>query len=355
MAELWLPELYLGLGGINNAAPSITNFTFDATNDALEFILQMPEGATITHAGYRQGTLTGTAPVFKISLQGVDGSGNPDGTILGGGSPASATFTPTAGNNNSWQWVALDNAIAVSRGQLVAVVIAHNSGTIDASNNCSFTATHRAGWSSGRPYAIQNNAGTRTKQGDTPCCGVKSASRSYGFPLSAIITASYGSASNPDEKAIKFQLPAGSANQYCLIGARIWSQLTTAGAWDLKLYDSDGTTVLHDETIDSDQFAAPTSARNNLVFFDETTLAVLSPGVDYRLSLVPTTGSPILYGITVANAGDLSAWPLGGSAHMSTRTDAGAWTDDTLSRPGIWPLLAEATSAAGISLARAVG
>src|SRR3990167_2686468 len=67
---------------------------------------------TITHLGFRYGLRTGTPPTYRVSLQALGGAAKPTGTVLGGGSPASATFTPPADTtwDTTWQWVALTNS-----------------------------------------------------------------------------------------------------------------------------------------------------------------------------------------------------------------------------------------------------
>src|SRR5438105_4685448 len=86
-----------------------TSFALDQTTDQIEYIFQAAEAITITRLGFRYGTRTGTPPTYQVSLQGVDGTGVPDGTVKGGGSPASATFTPPADAtwDATWRWVTL--------------------------------------------------------------------------------------------------------------------------------------------------------------------------------------------------------------------------------------------------------
>src|SRR5262245_6559267 len=97
------------------------------STDTMEFIWDSYDnGLVISRLGFRYGTRTGTPPTYRISLQGVDGSGLPDGTIKGGGSPASATFTPPADTswNSTWQWINLSNTYTTAnRGEKLATVI----------------------------------------------------------------------------------------------------------------------------------------------------------------------------------------------------------------------------------------
>src|SRR5690349_17324025 len=97
-----------------SASLSLVTFALDASNDALEIIFQAREAITISRLWFRHTAITGTSPVYQISLQGVDASGNPDGTIKASGN-AKATFTPTAGNNNVGQWANLTSSYTCTR------------------------------------------------------------------------------------------------------------------------------------------------------------------------------------------------------------------------------------------------
>ena len=342
MAALGGAELLLGFGA-NISNPAFTNHTLNAATDAAEFVFRADDAITITRLGFRQATLTGTAPVFRVSLQGVDSSGNPDGVDKTG---ATFDYTPTTGNNNTWQWVTLGASYTTARGELLALVIKHQSGTIDASNNCSFSLTSAFGPVPGLPYAIGNDAGVRTRQGAAACFGYGSAGTAYGRPSETLITAAYSSASTPDERGVKFTLPAGMGDTFKLAGVSFFSGLQSAGVVDVVLYDTDGTTVLQSASFDTDAFAS-TNPRWNYFPFDEATLSTLSFGSAYRVVLKPTTGSHTLHANTLDSAADAEAYPLGSAAAYTTRTDAGAWTDDAATRVQVGLVLADITEPAG--------
>ncbi len=325
-------------------APTVTNFTLNQTTDQLEVIFQAFEDATITRLGLRQGTVTGTAPSYKISLQGFDASGLPDGTIKGGGSPASTTFTPVAGGNNTWAWKTLDNSFAVTRGSFYAWVIAYNSGTIDGSNNCSFGSFSSVGVSPGLPFPIQNDAGSRTKQAGTPIFGYGSTGVAYGTPGNAFSASNFNSGSTPDEKASLINIPTTWCSTYKIVGAAWYGSSAAGTAYDLKLYDTDGTTVLQSINLDTDADEA-TGGRRRMVFFDESSLSSLVAGSSYRLAIVPGGTNIALAAFSVGATADLDAYAGGASiCQGSTRADAGSWTNDNLTRYGINPILADITA-----------
>ena len=322
--------------GINAA---FVNFTLNASTDAAEYIFQTPEAITITKLGFRYGLRTGTPPTFKISLQGVSVAGTPDGTIKGGASPASATFTPPADTtwDGTWQWITLANTYGTTRGEFLSIVIAYDSGTIDGTNNSSFTThathlTHNGGFLKG--YSIQNDAGVRTIQIDQPIFGYQSSTTAYGFPLKAINNTTFNSASTPDEYALRFLLPAGWGSTFQVGGVR-WRG-NPAGANDVVIVLYSGTTVLQNVSFDRDFDAAPFGVdRVREYYFDEATLSTLNFGTEYRVGLQPSGagGSSTLVTLVMAAAADAAAHNGGTSFYLSTRTDAGAWTDVSTERP----------------------
>lgn len=337
--------------------PAINAFTLDQTTDAAEWIDQhRGPGDTITHIGFRYSLRTGTPPTFKISFQGVGTTGNPNGTILGGGTPASATFTPPADAtwDGTWQWIQLDNSIALTRGQVISIVIAYSSGTINGSNSSAFSTliTNTQG-RGGYPYAISNNNGTRTRNQGWPIIAWKSSTAVYGFPLLSFTQTQYSSDSTPDEYALAFSLPSGSCSSYQLAGCRIWLGNNAAASKTGKiiLYDTDGTTILCTLTIDSDAFVVggATADRTYTAYFQETTLPTLSPGSTYYLSLqAQETASN--WSVTVFNvsaAADLGGFPMGTAWTLATKTNGGSFSPVTTSRPMIEPMFADITGGSG--------
>jgi hypothetical protein len=114
-------------------------------------------GDTVTH-----GPLTGcyvnctsitSPPVFQLSLQGITTRGTPDGTIKGGASPVSTTFTPTV----SHSIISFANSYTGTVGEIVCAVLELSSGTFDATHKATFCRA-MAGTSNTNltPYAATN-------------------------------------------------------------------------------------------------------------------------------------------------------------------------------------------------------
>lgn len=320
------------------AAVDFQNFTLDASTDAVEWILQADEAATITAVGFRYGARTGTPPTYIVSIQGVDASGNPDGTILGGGSPASATFTPPASTawDGTWRTITLANSIALTRGQVIAIVITYSSGTIDGSNSSSFsTHTRSVGPQQWRiPYLIQNNAGARTRVAYSPNVALYSASETFIQPISATSSISVRNDTGV-EVAVKFTLPAGAGDTFKIAGVAIAGAFSAAASLRVQLYDTDGTTALQTISWDTDALQAA-SLGVTVIMFNEATLATLSFGSAYRIGIFGlTSGIAGTVAVVDANsAQDLAALPGGSAYSYSSRSGGtGAWADLDTRRP----------------------
>ncbi|CAN5410932.1 hypothetical protein BH11PLA2_BH11PLA2_34690 [soil metagenome] len=315
-----------GLTALVNDAPSITSFAISASNSAIEFLCQAPEGSgvTITAIGVNPQTKTGTQPTYRVSIQGVS-AGHADGTIKGGGSPCSQTFTTTGFGTSTWNWVTLANSYAAAPGEVFCIVIDYSSGTIGASNNTAFYAGAASGFGYSLPCAIQNSAGTRTAITGLPLFGFQTASASYGYPFAAGGTTTWNSGSSPNEYAMSFTLPAGSVSTYTVRGMLAsLNVLSTSAAFSLKLYS--GTTVLQNTSFAAGSFGQVAAQKHFRLAFQDSPLATLQAGTQYRLSLVPDANNLVWRNITVDLAASWGGWP-GGSQFGSSNRNGGAWTD----------------------------
>lgn len=340
-------QIVLGYPTAFISTPGFSTHTLNQSNDAYEVVFQVPPGAatyTITRLGFLTSSLAST-PDFKISLQGVNSSGNPDGTIKGGGSPASAVFNPTSlgWTSDSWHWITLDNSFAAAPGYY-SIVVAYESGTIGASNRLTIS-TSLGNSRSQMPYGIVTDAGTRSRQVTLPLFGWGTASKAYGTPLKAVTGRSVNSGSTPDEYAVRFNLPAGYGDTFKIMGGRLAGFLGAASTMAVKLYDASDN-VLADVTHDTDLFgglAAPID-----IYFDDTSLTDLSFATTYRLAFVPQDATnQTLYEMEVDSAADWDAWPGGQDFMLSTRTNAGAWTDTATKRFLAALILSDWTEPAG--------
>lgn len=338
-----------------SVTPTFVNFSLDASTDTLEVMFQAREACTITHIGFRYGVRTGTPPTYIASLQSVSATTGLPAGILGGGSPASVTFTPPADTtwNGTWQWVTLANSYTCTRGEILAIVIAYSAGTINGSNFSSFTMTLNWNCRKRWPTAVQNNAGVRAGgDNNLPVWGYKSSTTTYGCPIKAAPTDTFSSNTTPDEKGILFTLPAGYAATFKILGVDVGINLAAAGGtFTLKLYDTDGTTVLQTLPVDVDQLDRAQNLGGQVftLIFDETTLSTLTFGSAYRVTLEATSVglSLAITALQVDASNDRTAFSGGTQFQLTQRTDAGAWTEDATQRPMIGLILDDLTEPSG--------
>jgi len=338
-------------GIISHVQGAFVNFAVDASTDAQFFVFQTDEAVTITSLGFRYGARSGTPPTYRVSLQGVNASGDNDGTVKGATNNCLATFTPPADTsiNGLWQWNTTSESYTTARGEWLAIVIEYSSGTINAGNSSTFTSHHSMTAVQGVPYAIQNVAGTLTRQAGLPLFGYKSSTKTYGFVLQSRPFVGFTSTSTPDEKALKFTLPATWGATFQVVGLR-WKGANPdlAGTILVTLYT--GTTPLQTFTWDSDYASGGASAQRSCeIMFDEATLETLNYGDPYYIGIAPqeaATGIAPTIGAN-ATATDWQGWAGGESFMLATRTDGGAWTDDPLSRPWINLIIKDITEPLG--------
>jgi hypothetical protein len=348
--------------------PSDFAFLLDSATDRVEWVLQVEDSITITQLGIKFSSKTGNAPNFRVSIQGVDASGNADGTVLGGGSPAQKTFSPSALGwaNSTTHWLTLDNSLAVGRGDFIAIVIDYSSGTIDGSNNATFV-TSVAGQQSGFPTATHVNAGTPSRQNAAVVVGYGSVSRKYGnLPQSWTSVPFNSGTSGADEYGNKFRLPAGWGETFQLLGCQFHVSSTVVaagGITKMRLYGGSDATpanstgaageanVLQEIAFDHDCLAVTTTSHITLFF---TGLTTLYYGATYRLAFQPQSANDwnTIY-TSVASNDELVMCPGAGSAgvnaQLTKRLDAGNWTDVDTSITHMTLLLADITEPASSS------
>lgn len=342
--------------GFTSGPLTASNNLVDASDEGIGWVFQCPFTEAITHVGWRYGVRTGTPPTFITGLEGVSvTTGLPDGTYLGGGSPASVTFTPPADAtiDGLWQWKALTNSYTpASRAEEMALTVRYSSGTIDASNNSSFTrtaATTGVGGDGvfGLPYSVVLAAGAWSKPAtadDAMVFGIRTASGRYGIFWQSQYTTTTSTAGN--RQTMRFTLPAGHGDTFKVVGARS-AYLPAAGTVKFGLWS--GTTEIQAKTVDADQLMSPTTQRIQQFFFSDATLDALSFGTEYRIGFEVISGAIGLRGHQLSEANDRLMFPYGDIRGLST-WDGAAWTDDDTVLPDmelIFDDITEPVAAAG--------
>lgn len=302
--------------------PAFTTLaTLTASTHKAGYVFRVPKTGNTKAIGFRIGSIT-TAQDLRISFQDVSATdGNPDGTedqsvVLASGSLVA----------NGWNTTGTITR-AVTRGDLLAVVIQADSGT--PSLQITVPQYYATGDSIEFPYAMGFTTAWGTKLGRVGSLSLQYDDNSYApidgfaYPYSDLTTIGYNTTSTFDEYGVLFQLPFGGK----VNGA--WMLSDIDGDAQVLLYDSDGTTVMATATLDKDQDA--NGGRHYVTFPSEV---VVLANTSYRLVLKPTTTTTLtLFYFAVNSAALLDMCDLGQLAYLTKRADAGAWTDVTTQRP----------------------
>jgi len=317
--------------------------TLAAMSDKAAFIFQPPKSGNIRKVYWRTGTVT-TGATMDIRLETVSPTdGNPTGTLWGTNTNASKAIADS--DDAAFLNATLTADAAVTPDDVLALVIVNpvvSPGTLVIVN---ISPSRLIGEF---PYCDVFATATWTKSGGWPVMAVEYDDGSIepvqgAIPASALNTLTFASASTPDEIGVKFSLPMGGrASGFSLL-------IDSDDDFTVKLYDSDGSTVLTSLAVDKDQQLSQGSAgtRTRMSFPDKVTLLA---NTSYRLTIVPGTGGISLYEIQVSAAGLMDALPCGSTVVKTERTDAGAWTDTSTKRPVVHVMIdgVDAGSSGGV-------
>lgn len=207
------------------------NQAVDAADEYVSFIFRAPAvGGAISKCAIRLGALTGSSPTYVVALEGVSGV-VPDGTIKGGGSPASVEIAPTTGAGTVQEYT-FANTYTPGAGELLALTIRPKTGTsIDGSNNWSFTRGQQS--ASNMPYGYYNSGSGAAVAG-----AAFSIYQGTSWYYEVIQAASYvTTGSSPVWSGNKFTLPDIGATVRCP-GCWYAHQLAGNAGYRVALYDA---------------------------------------------------------------------------------------------------------------------
>lgn len=338
----WLPVHQVQYPPIHPTAipPAVaTTLLIDATGEKVGFIgpVWNKDRATknITKVGFRFGAVTKAGGSgLTLSLQTVDLANGPPGRPdeTQDQTVAIANGDAAFASNTWYQTAALSAARTVAFGEMLGIVIEYDGGgrlgadsvVISASSSIGSGAKSNVGspaLKTGGTWAHADVVSNVVLEFDDGTFGTLLDS----YPYSGITTTAYNSGSAADEFALEFTVPV----QMKVDGA--WVPVIAAAGADFDVVLYQGTTALATASVDANTVVGNTVARPSRVLFAEQ---VLSPGNTYRLAVKPTTANNVtIYDFVVSDANHLQAWPLGTSAYLATRVDAGDWTPVATRRP----------------------
>ncbi len=323
------PDVSQLAGGVT--AATVTNatvMTFDGTGDMLGWVGTIPKTGTITELLFHTGTVSTAGATFRMSIQGVDASGLPDGSVAGSGTVVVATS-----DDNTWKTVSISSGSgAVTAGQMVAIVLDVSSGTPNT-----VIISQAPTWMVGQgfPYIVQNTSGSWGKLGASnlaiPFMMNYGGTFEYAYGMNCASGVASSTIGNGNGRALRFQVPVPMQ----VVGVRAGICNPAAGAnFTIYLTDSSGTTITS-VSVDGDNYLGTTLDALGTFMFDGA--YDLSANTTYYVSVEQTTANNLaLFQFSVDSAAHMGAAPGGAQFYLGTRTGAGAFSDTTTSRPLVY-------------------
>ncbi len=320
-----------------NQAAVAPNFTatgsMNASGDRIAFVVQCPKAGTLDKFEFRVSAMANNPDNgIRLSFQTIDAAtGSPDNT------PDQYRDYVTALSAGLWVTPGLmtddgtDTGVkrTVTRGERIGCVIDFVSFVASDSFSVSMLRTDTLSMGA-IAYSADGSAGTYTKGSvsNVPILALKYDDGTYASfapdmacPISAINTYTINNASTPDEVGMKFQFDAP-------VRARgAWVFIDLDNDCEIVLYDSGGS-ALQTVTVDKDiRHSSGTTIMPYFVFF--TTSEELTENADYRLVFKAGASNCSVYGFECPGSAYLAAMPQGANSVLTSRTNAGAWTDTT--------------------------
>jgi len=312
--------------------------SMNASGDRHAFICRAPKAGTLAGFGVRTGTAVTLVNGLRFSFQDVSATtGLPDGVVdqfqtLAPGSVTASTWTEATALTHDGTGGGVKRVVAV--GDYVGCVIDFTSFTgaeaVNLINGIGITIggtelveTYHGDGSSGTyARALLFGAAFALRYDD----GTYAAFAQWCLPLAAITARAFTVSTTPDERGMVI-IPAITM---AVAGAWLWC--TLPGDATIVLYDA-ADAVLASVALDKDRRGTPTTAGGTAAALFAAPVT-LTAGATYRLTCLPTDASGVsTTEFTVPSVAHLAACPGGAAMYLTTRTNAGAWTDTTTQRP----------------------
>lgn len=342
------PILLPAVSGANTITTSlavsmVTAMTFDASTDKMALVTMIQKSGTLTEVHFRTGVVSTAGATFQIQIEGVDASGNPDGTAKY--TNANGTVVVATSDDNTWKTVSINGGTGVSvvKGDIVAIVLSVSSGTPNTVIISGAPPGNAAGFHYGQlPYIVQDTAGSWTKV--TPSTYTWCLVLNYNGTYEQILGASAANAvaitaiGNDAERGMRFTSPFPMR----CIGIRARLPNLAAGAdFRARLYS--GTTTVLGESLsssvdmDGDWNRDATGDNFYDIFFPES-ISLAANTTYYATIWQKTANSVSLVESTVSVAGYMNTLGCGSNWYLCNRAagGTGAWTETDTIRPDMY-------------------
>lgn len=309
-----------------------------AANSRVACVFQVPKTGTLDWFEIRQQANTNTPDNgVRFSFQDIDASGNPDDTedqysVVTTGFAAGAWLVPPsymgAGGPGSGA------KRSVTKGEWLACslrfesFVASDNITISGHDN---TSRVPGNWMLNTYWATSADAGVTYSKTEVEQLNfaLKYDDGTYAYldaphgAYSAVATQTFNSGSTPDERGLLFQIP------FVARLAGISARVAPSAAFDVVLYDA-ASGVLITETI---PFANSYATSGANAFYRFATPQSLSINVNYRAVIKPGASNVTMYDYQFNASAIRAANPGGSTWQLTTRTNAGAWSETDTSLP----------------------
>ena len=308
----------------------IVGTTLDATGERCGQVLMISKTGNIRNVWIRTGSVT-NGDDLKISLQGVNSSGLPDGTIKGTGNAGYVVATINDSDDNIWAGpFQLGVDVAVTQGETISLVVEWSSYT-DGSLVIPLASPFLDKYNCYQVTDLTATPGTWRKATTShQCIALEYDDGTYMVGNIGAIYSRRGTVNvntTPDEYGNLFQMPFPCR----AIGFWIYADPDYDAV--LTLYDA-SSNILANATIEAD-YRYATSESYFEVFFDSDPAAnvTLAKDTDYRMVVASTSSKNISFkDLSVPEAAAMKVMDLGTSCYMTYRTDGGTWTESTTRR-----------------------
>jgi len=286
---------------------------------------------------------TGACPTYRVSLQALDSDGHPTGTVLGGGSPASANFS-TADTSVAIQEITLSNSYTPSVGDRFAVVIDWVSGTVGFSDCINVVSAPNAAIIPIGYFEIYQFGGWGRTRGIHACHAV-TASEQYGGVLGkftgvdSFSVPTKETTTSGNRVAAKIVLPTlDYIASYKVCGLQM-AALRGFGADTVKygIWNAAGTVLVSKDVKKTDN-------DNGIITVEFDTPLSVAPGDTIYAGLESVSSSSAKFGvIDFANTTDRNySLPSQGN-FIYSGWNGSAWTDSATDVPLLQLLVSEIT------------
>lgn len=311
------------LGRIDNVA--IDTATLDANGEKVGFMIQARSTEAIVAAAFRVTNYT-TNSTLDCRLETIGSDGLPTGTLVTANANVSVNVTATglyeAVFTASYTPAAIGELLwfVISQGTPGNITVAKDTASLYASitQNLPKTAFYSGGsWGddNGLGYAaIKTSSGYGTY------------ATLYTITAGATSTGNISTTTSPDEVGNKINFPFSCR----VVGIDFYpNALSNTTFWAVKLYNSSGTELATASVTDVDYpYGITSSMVFSMLFSSPVTLAA---NTDYYITFLPgnATNSTLYYKGFGGITGLKSCYQFGDNTTYVSRTDAGAWTENS--------------------------